>query len=111
MTTNFCSNECYCGNILELKHCISRPMKFVEYLEERGISSTYTYEYINLIGAKAQCPVCKRIYFMWICFEQYDNNLNRTVHHSPIPDLSFWHTFNDEPCYDVHCTMCYGDET
>ena len=110
MSRNLCQDYCDgCGTTLSFENATSRPMLFKEYADRIGMSSiNYRMEYSRLVCCKAECPECKRVYLMWISYEYYSDILQRLETHSPLPDLSYWHTFNDEPCYQEDCKLCYG---
>jgi len=110
MSRNQCDDTCDCGHQMTLKDAVSRPMSFDDYLKECGHSSPYRLEYKRLICSLAICPNCDRWWLMWIHMEHYSNFTNRWEKHCPLPDLSYYHTFDDETCYDKTCTMCYGKD-
>lgn len=74
-TCNFCYSE------VVLLEAARPPTK-----KEVG---AYT-EYLTALFARAECPVCLAQYFAWC-------SINTEVSQDNIKDLSFYHSFNDEP--------------
>lgn len=76
MSINIGSTDCrYCGDVVKL---IDGE---VFYIHKTNIN--------DYIFRDAECPSCLALYVAWISIENHDRNF--------ICDLSFRHSFNDEP--------------
>lgn len=98
MSRNIGSRKCSCGRKIELSDCVTRPLTFEEYINAIGWKDCPYYdEYENLFVAKAICPECSRQYALWLNIYEFRKGGGY--------DLSWWHSFNDEPC--DHCRELY----
>lgn len=82
MSRNLCTSQC-CGRILRLSDLRGKPVEFRQY-----------GSYSPQMGVRWDCPLCGEAYFAYI--HQREKSF--------VIDLSYWTTYNDEPCYDPEIT-------